>query len=82
MSTEFAIVIAVIGLIATILSIVLAVVTLSRNKRQDDTDVKSRLTRIETDIIYIRENLDKRGQWEASIEERVRALERSSVKTT
>lgn len=76
MSTELAIVIAVIGAVSTIMSIVLVIVTLSRNKRNDDTEVKTRLTRIETDIIYVREKLDKREQWEESIEERLRQVEK------
>ena len=79
MNVELASVIATVGLIATCLSIVLAVVTLSRNKRTEDAEVRTRLTRIETDIMYVREKLDKREQWETHIEDRIRELEKATA---
>lgn len=61
--------------IATILSIIFAILAFARNKQKDSNDTSAKLAKIETDISYIRATLDKREAWEHDIEGRLRELE-------
>lgn len=73
---EISIIFTVIGSLATILSIIFCILTFAANKSKNTANLESRLTRIETDIIYIRQALDERKEWQISIEKRLTNLER------
>ena len=73
---EISIIFTVIGSLATILSIIFCILTCAANKSKNTANLESRLTRIETDIIYIRQALDERKEWQISIEKRLTNLER------
>lgn len=73
---EISIIFTVIGSLATILSIIFCILTFASNKSKNTANLESRLTRIETDIIYIRQALDERKEWQISIEKRLTNLER------
>ena len=73
---EISIIFTVIGSLATILSIIFCILTFAANKSRNTANLESRLTRIETDIIYIRQALDERKEWQINIEKRLTNLER------
>lgn len=73
---EISIIFTVIGSLATILSIIFCILTFAANRSKNTANLESRLTRIETDIIYIRQALDERKEWQISIEKRLTNLER------
>ena len=73
---EISIILTAIGSLATILSIIFCILTFAANKSKNTANLESRLTRIETDIIYIRQALDERKEWQISIEKRLTNLER------
>ena len=73
---EISIIFTVRGSLATILSIIFCRLTFAANKSKNTANLESRLTRIETDIIYIRQALDERKEWQISIEKRLTNLER------
>lgn len=73
---EISIIFTAIGSLATILSIIFCILTFASNKSRNTANLESRLTRIETDIIYIRQALDERKEWQISIEKRLTNLER------
>ena len=73
---EISIIFTVIGSLATILSFIFCILTFAANKSKNTANLESRLTRIETDIIYIRQALDERKEWQISIEKRLTNLER------
>ena len=73
---EISIIFTVIGSLATILSIIFCILTFASNKSRNTANLESRLTRIETDIIYIRQALDERKEWQINIEKRLTNLER------
>ena len=50
---EISIIFTAIGSLATILSIIFCILTFASNKSKNTANLESRLTRIETDIIYI-----------------------------
>lgn len=73
---DISIIFTVIGSLATILSIIFCILTFASNKSKNTANLESRLTRIETDIIYIRQALDERKEWQINIEKRLTNLER------
>lgn len=73
---EISIIFTAIGSLATILSIIFGILTFASNRSKNTANLESRLTRIETDIIYIRQALDERKEWQISIEKRLTNLER------
>lgn len=73
---EISIIFTVIGSLATILSIIFCILTFAANKSKNTANLESRLTRIETDILYIRQALDERKEWQINIEKRLTNLER------
>ena len=73
---EISIIFTAIGSLATILSIIFCILTFAANKSKNTANLESRLTRIETDIIYIRQALEERKEWQISIEKRLTNLER------
>ena len=73
---EISIIFTVIGSLATILSIIFCILTFASNKSKNTANLESRLTRIETDIMYIRQALDERKEWQINIEKRLTNLER------
>ena len=73
---EISIIFTAIGSLATILSIIFCILTFASNRSKNTANLESRLTRIETDIIYIRQALDERKEWQISIEKRLTNLER------
>lgn len=73
---EISIIFTAIGSLATILSIIFCILTFASNKSRNTANLESRLTRIETDIIYIRQALDERKEWQINIEKRLTNLER------
>ena len=73
---EISIIFTAIGSLATILSIRFCILTFAANKSKNTANLESRLTRIETDIIYIRQALDERKEWQINIEKRLTNLER------
>lgn len=75
-----------ISSIIAILSITLTIITFSKNgtkdkvKEQTDNlnhtlDIQIRLTKIETDINYIRQSIDDNKLWQKDIEHRISVLE-------
>lgn len=73
---EISIIFTAVGSLATILSIIFCILTFASNKSKNTANLESRLTRIETDIIYIRQALDERKEWQINIEKRLTNLER------
>ena len=73
--TTFSVVMTVIAGIGTVLSITFAILAFTRNKTKDSNENTARLVKIETDIVYIRERMDERRDWEKDIEARLRMLE-------
>ena len=73
---EISIIFTVIGSLATILSIIFCILTFASNRSKNTANLESRLTRIETDILYIRQALDERKEWQINIEKRLTNLER------
>lgn len=73
---EISIIFTAIGSLATILSIIFCILTFAANKSKNTANLESRLTRIETDIMYIRQALDERKEWQINIEKRLTNLER------
>ena len=73
---EISIIFTAIGSLATILSIIFCILTFAANRSKNTANLESRLTRIETDIIYIRQALDERKEWQINIEKRLTNLER------
>ena len=49
----------IISLCIALVSVIVAILSFARNKNNDNAEIKTRLTKIETDILYIRESLDK-----------------------
>lgn len=72
---SLSLIIAIVGVICTCLSITFAILTYARSRTKDSTSIAIKLTKMETDIIYIRQNLDDRKKWEATVEDRLRDLE-------
>ena len=66
----------ILGGAVSILSIIFAILTFSRNGRRDNIRLEQRLTGMEKDILYIRKSLDGSNQWHNDIEKRVERLER------
>lgn len=73
--TTFTAVMTVLAGVGTILSITFAILAFARNKTKDSNDNTARLVKIESDIVYIREKLDERKEWERDVEVRLRTLE-------
>ena len=61
--TIFNVVVTVIAGLGTVLSITFAILAFGRNKSHDNAEIQSRLAKIETDIVYIRETLDDSKDW-------------------
>lgn len=74
--TIFNVVATVIAACGTILSITFAILAFGRNKSNDNAEIQSRLSRIETDIVYIRLTLDDSKDWRKDFDERLRKLEK------
>lgn len=74
--TIFNVVVTVIAASGTILSITFAILAFGRNKSHDNAEIQSRLAKIETDILYIRETLDESKDWRKDFDERLRKLEK------
>jgi Flp pilus assembly protein TadB len=74
--TIFNVVVTVIAASGTILSITFAILAFGRNKSNDNAKIQSRLSRIETDIVYIRLTLDESKDWRKDFDERLRKLEK------
>ena len=72
----FSIVMTVIAGCGTVLSITFAILAFGRNKSHDNAAIQSRLAKIETDIVYIRETLDDSKDWRKEFDERLRKLEK------
>lgn len=72
----FSVVMTVIAGTGTILSITFAILAFGRNKSHDNAEIQSRLAKIETDIVYIRETLDDSKDWRKEFDERLRKLEK------
>jgi len=72
----FSVVMSVVAAIGTILSITFAILAFGRNKSHDNAEIQSRLAKIETDILYIRETLDESKDWRKDFDERLRKLEK------
>ncbi|HHU80226.1 MAG TPA: hypothetical protein GXZ35_02675 [Acholeplasmataceae bacterium] len=72
----FSVVMSVVAAIGTILSITFAILAFGRNKSNDNAEIQSRLAKIETDILYIRETLDDSKDWRKDFDERLRKLEK------
>jgi len=72
----FSIVMTVIAGFGTVLSITFAILAFGRNKSHDNAEIQSRLAKIETDILYIRETLDESKDWRKDFDERLRKLEK------
>lgn len=81
-----------ISSIIAILSIILTIITFSRNGTKDkvkeqrqqanhDLDIQVRLIKIETDINYIRQSIDDNKSWQKDVEHRISTLE-NNVHTT
>lgn len=77
--TELNVVVTILASIGTILSVTFAILAFSRNKSIDKADLQSRLIKIETDITYIRENLDDSKTWKKDVEDRLRKIEKGGV---
>lgn len=67
--------VAVISTVIAALSVLFAILTYSRGKTKDSKEVTIKLTKMEADILYIRQSIDKNEDWKNSIEKRVRNLE-------
>ena len=76
----------IISSIIAILSITLTIITFSKNGTKDklkehdqessnNLDIQLRLIKIETDIVYIRQNIDDNKLWKKDIEHRISSLE-------
>jgi hypothetical protein len=63
MSVEITIVISALWFVVACLSAALAVMTFSRNSGKDSNIIESMLTRIETDVLYIRNSLEVTKDW-------------------
>jgi HK97 family phage portal protein len=63
-------------LMRSLLSITFAILAFGRNKSNDNAGIQSRLAKIETDILYIRETLDDSKDWRKEFDERLRRLEK------
>lgn len=72
----FSVVMTVIAGLGTVLSITFAILAFGRNKSHDNAEIQSRLAKIETDIVYIRETLDDSKDWRKEFDERLRKLEK------
>jgi hypothetical protein len=72
----FSVVMTVIASFGTVLSIIFAILAFGRNKSNDNAEIQSRLAKIETDIVYIRETLDDSKDWRKEFDERLRKLEK------
>jgi len=72
----FSVVMTVIASFGTVLSIIFAILAFGRNKSHDNAEIQSRLAKIETDIVYIRETLDDSKDWRKEFDERLRKLEK------
>jgi len=71
----FSVVMTIIAGIGSVLSITFAILAFGRNKSRDNAEIQSRLAKIETDIVYIRETLDDSKDWRREFDERLRKLE-------
>ena len=72
----FSVVMTIIAGIGSVLSITFAILAFGRNKSNDNAGIQSRLAKIETDILYIRETLDDSKDWRKEFDERLRRLEK------
>ena len=72
----FSAVMSIIAGVGTVLSITFAFLAFGRNKSHDNAEIQSRLAKIETDIVYIRETLDDSKDWRKEFDERLRKLEK------
>ena len=75
----FSVVMTVIAGLGTVLSITFAILAFGRNKSHDNAEIQSRLAKIETDIVYIRETLDDSKDWRKEFDERLRKLEKGGT---
>lgn len=70
---------ALISAITTVLSVIFAILAFGRNKGNDNKEIESRLTKIETDILYIRQQLESNRtedrEWKTMVEKRISKLE-------
>lgn len=65
----------ILTILIAALSLIITILTFARLKNNDSADIKTRLTKIETDILYIRESLNKEETWKNNIEKRLYNLE-------
>ena len=72
----FSVVMTILAGIGSVLSITFAILAFGRNKSHDNAELQSRLAKIETDIVYIRETLDDSKDWRKEFDERLRKLEK------
>lgn len=86
---KFYIVTGVITLVFALITLSIVIATFVKNSKKDSkidqenlqkkfdalNNTNDRLSRIEVDILYIREKLDKREEWEKSIESKQRDIE-------
>ena len=81
METIIAVISVGVAALSLLFAIISFVVSYYRNKNKDNmadiVETKTQLTKIQTDIAYIRANLDERKEWEKNIEGRLRRLETS-----
>lgn len=61
----------IISLIISALSITFCILAFARNKTNDSKEIETRLTKIETDILYIRQSIDKDENWKSKTEEKI-----------
>ena len=72
----FSVVMTILAGIGSVLSITFAILAFGSSKSHDNAEIQSRLAKIETDILYIRETLDDSKDWRKEFDERLRKLEK------
>lgn len=72
---DISIIITVISCIATILSITIAILSFAGGKSKDAAALQTRLAKIETDLFYIRQSIDKDEQWREKMDAKYSNLE-------
>ncbi len=72
---NISIVITVISLIISALSITFGILGFARNKTNDSKEIEARLIKIETDILYIRQSIDKDEDWKEKVETKLQSFE-------
>lgn len=61
----------IISLIIAVLSVTFGILGFARNKSNDSKEIETRLTKIETDILYIRHNIDEDKEWRKDVDKKL-----------